>query len=57
MAENKLTPEEKAEKERLNAQHLHSLRIQAIKRMERELYGSKTTLEIKSGGRNTNKNN
>jgi len=52
MAEDKLTPEEKAEKARLDAQHQHSLKIQSIKRMEKALYGPNTTLEFKSGRRN-----
>ena len=50
MADTKLTPdtpEEKAEKERLNTQHLHSLKIQSIKRQEKALYGPQPTLEYK----------
>tara|TARA_B110000285_G_C14716229_1_gene420052 strand:- start:283 stop:441 length:159 start_codon:yes stop_codon:yes gene_type:complete len=52
MAENTLTPEEKAEKARRNKQHMHALKIQSIKRIEKALYGPNTTLEFKSGRRN-----
>jgi len=55
MADDKLTPEEKAEKARLNAQHQHALKLQSIKRMEKSSYGANTTLEYKSSGRGINK--
>ena len=56
MAEKKLTSEDKIEKERLNRQHMHALKIQSLKRQERALFNSNTTLEWKEGGRTINKN-
>jgi len=55
MANDKLTPEEKAEKARLHTQHKHALKIESVKRMERSSYGANTTLEYKSSGRGINK--
>tara|TARA_R110001592_G_scaffold23621_2_gene92403 strand:- start:392 stop:565 length:174 start_codon:yes stop_codon:yes gene_type:complete len=55
MADDKLTPEEKAEKARLYTQHQHALKIESIKRMERSSYGTNTTLEYKSSRGDINK--